>query len=384
MKDYSFWTRKLLNQIKAGGHDISSEVERAFLHTPRHLLLGSFYKFVAEGVQRIEYDPKGPKETDLSLIYSDSSFATVVKNGNVLSSTSQPSLMAIMLEALELRNGLKVLEIGTGIGYNAALIYEIVGRNQVTSIDVLPELIEQTGKLLIGAGYTGIKLKAGDGYFGDLENSPYDRIVATVGCPDISPCWVEQLKPSGILLVPLTHSGWQPLVKLRKEDNVISGKVVSYSGFLPIAGTLAEDNVGFFKEIQLPSNKYRKVKLPSQIENAHDAINMWATAFPTAFYFFLSIRDHRTFWSLKPRGYGLHDELRGTLIVEPQSRAMFLCGEESLVDDLRSYYEEWLALGKPEPSRYRIELRPREANARRKRNTLGVIRKYYEEIVSLS
>ena len=117
--------------------------------------------------------------------------------------------MARMLELLALSPQLKVLEIGTGTGYNAALISEIVGeQNLVVSVDIQEDVITQTQRLLSDAGYPNINLVLRNGFYGVQEQAPYDRIIATVGCFDISPYWVNQLSTSGLMILPLHHGGW--------------------------------------------------------------------------------------------------------------------------------------------------------------------------------
>lgn len=116
------------------------------------------------------------------------------------SSTTQPSLVADMLELLELTRGVRVLEVGAGTGYNAALLAELVGDQRlVITVDVAEDVMAQTRRLLAGAGYPGITVLCRDGFDGVPERAPFDRIVATVGCADISPHWAEQLASENLL-----------------------------------------------------------------------------------------------------------------------------------------------------------------------------------------
>jgi protein-L-isoaspartate(D-aspartate) O-methyltransferase len=156
----------------------------------------------------VRHDPASPRREQLELIYSDEALVTRFIDGMPASSTSAPSLVARMLEFLGLGEGTKVLEIGAGTGYNAALMAEIAGdQDLIITVDVLDDVAEQTRRLLAGAGYPRIRVLARDGFDGAKEEAPFDRIVATVGCSDISPHWTGQLAEDGAMLVPLEHPG---------------------------------------------------------------------------------------------------------------------------------------------------------------------------------
>ena len=129
-------------------------MERAFRTVERHRLLETFYHRGAEGTRTLEHDPGHPRRDHLMLIYADTVLATRHIGGRPASSTSQASLVARMLELLDLGEGMKILEVGAGTGYNAALLAEIVGDQRlVVTVDVLEDVVDQTRRLLAGAGY---------------------------------------------------------------------------------------------------------------------------------------------------------------------------------------------------------------------------------------
>jgi protein-L-isoaspartate(D-aspartate) O-methyltransferase len=156
--------------------------------------------------------------------------------GLPVSASTQPAMMAIMLRQLGLGPGHRVLEVGTGTGYNAALITCMVGSQEsVVSIDVIPELIEQARANLTAARYAGVRVVCGDGAVGAPDYAPYDRIIVTTGAWDLPPEWWARLRPGGRIVLPLSIRGIQLSVGLDNAgDHLVSGSACrcSSSGWL--------------------------------------------------------------------------------------------------------------------------------------------------------
>lgn len=166
----------------------SASVEAAIRRTPRHLFI---------------------PDVELDQAYADNPVYTKTDAaGASISAASQPRIVAMMLEQLAARPGERILEIGAGTGYNAALIAAMVGdAGHVTTIDVDADLVDGARRHLTAAGVGNVDVVLGDGARGHPGAAPYDRIIATVGAWETPTAWLEQLAPDGRLVVPLRLRG---------------------------------------------------------------------------------------------------------------------------------------------------------------------------------
>jgi protein-L-isoaspartate(D-aspartate) O-methyltransferase len=212
----------LVDRLRREGFIQSAAVEAAFRAVPRHLFV-----------------PAVPLET----AYSDVHVVTKEHDGQAISSSSQPSLMALMLDLLEARPGLRVLEIGAGPGYNAALLAELVGAaGEVTTVDLDNDIVEGAQAHLAAAGYERVRVVCGDGAEGYAAGAPYDRVILTVASSDIAPPWHDQLAPSGRLMLPLTIApglGGQYVVAFERAGDHLESVGACRCVFMPLRGMLA-------------------------------------------------------------------------------------------------------------------------------------------------
>lgn len=148
---------------------------------------------------------------------------------------SQPYVVALMTEALKLKASDRVLEIGTGSGYQAAVLAEIA--SEVYTIEIRKNLAEKSEKLLKNLGYKNIKTKHADGYFGWKEYAPFDAIIITAAANHIPIPLIKQLKEGGRLIIPLGSTiYWQTLTLAVKKKGELDVQQITSVAFVPMTG----------------------------------------------------------------------------------------------------------------------------------------------------
>jgi len=146
---------------------------------------------------------------------------------------SQPYIVALMTELLKLKGDEKVLEIGTGSGYQAAVLAEIA--KEVYTIEIVRPLHERSKKLLEELGYRNIFTKCGDGYNGWPEHAPFDAVIVTAAPPEVPQPLVDQLKPGGRLVIPVGEF-YQELVRITKTPKGLKRESILPVRFVPMTG----------------------------------------------------------------------------------------------------------------------------------------------------
>ncbi len=185
-----------------------ARVLEAMLKVPRHL-------FVGESLQHKAYD-------DMAL---------PIGNGQTI---SQPYMVAVMTELLELKGDERVLEVGTGSGYQAAILAELAA--EVYSVERVEPLAVKARERLEGLGYDNVHIMIGDGTEGLPDKAPFDRIIVTAGTPEVPVPLKEQLADNGILVAPVGARFSQQLIRLRKREGGITEEHHTPCVFVPLVG----------------------------------------------------------------------------------------------------------------------------------------------------
>lgn len=201
----------LVDKLVRRGYIESDNVKKAIRKVPRHL-------FVPEEMKERAYvDSPQP-----------------IGQGQTISA---PHMVAMMLEALDVKTGQKILEIGGGMGYHAAVLGEMVGEEgDVYSVEYLESLAKSGRKKLKKAGIDNVHLIIGDGSSGYENEAPYDRISVACGAPNIPKPLIEQLKENGKILIPVGGQRYQNLIKGTKKANSIEKENLGGVLFVPLKG----------------------------------------------------------------------------------------------------------------------------------------------------
>jgi protein-L-isoaspartate(D-aspartate) O-methyltransferase len=276
----------------------------AFRATPRHRFLDRVFQYSRKSERWREIITRDPDREELRIVYSDRALITHLGSergqptGIPTSSSSQPSLMAQMLEDLQLSPGQRVLEIGAGTGYDAALIAHMVSPGKVISIDVDREVLSEAWDHLRGFPDRHVELKHADGRHGYKEAAPYDRIMVTAATLDIEPDWLEQLADSGLLLAPLSLApGLSYLVRGGVSNGIFHGRLTRAAYFMTLR---AEDETGAFEvQPEIPRGEWNKIPAPWSrwFDRRRLRINWVGFIQSLAFYGWL-------------RGFGLHYQVQ--------------------------------------------------------------------------
>ena len=206
---------RLVASLVRGGEIRTEAVREAFLRVPRE-------EFVRPEDRRDAY-----ADTPLP-----------IGEGQTISA---PSMIAIMLEEAEFQPGERVLEVGTGSGYHAALLAALVGPANVTSIERIAALAARGRRNLDAAGFPEVLVVTGDGSLGYPERSPYDCIMATAGAPHLPPSWARQLSGHGRIVAPVGDSPYAQdlLVARRRRDGGLDIRRGTACAFVPLVGAQA-------------------------------------------------------------------------------------------------------------------------------------------------
>lgn len=261
------------------GQDLDPEWRAAFRAIPRDTFVPYFFTPLTDRPGWRLVEPPDPEwdrrvwsnDPLITQLDGDDRLADAARSGEPVigvstSSSSAPSLMALMLQALDVRDGHRVLEIGTGTGYNAALLCHRLGAANITSVDVDPGVVARAHTRLADLNYAPT-LIATDGSAGDASRAPFDRIIATVAAPSVPAAWIDQTRDGGKILFPLdlrNCGGLLPLLTV-DHDRAEGHFLPDYGGFMPFRQDRPDTALRAFREIDDHLGTRSETPLPADI-----------------------------------------------------------------------------------------------------------------------
>lgn len=322
----------------------------AFTEVPRHVFVPMFHRHDGSTVDRARPDQH---EEWLTAVYRDESLTTqlvtIPGNGLVVptSSSTRPSLMARMLGMLDVADGQSVLEIGTGTGYNAALLSHRLGADRVASIDIDPTLVQTAAAALKEAGYDP-SLTAGDGARGWPEHAPFDRVIATCAVPQVPGAWVGQLADRGVIVTDVRAETSTTLATLTKV-----GPDTAHGRFHPVPGHF----MWLRAEAGNPLSSGGAVDFVFDFRGARESRSALDPSIlddpDFGFALALHVPDITgSYRRLDPDAHILRTGDGSWAQVEAATRRTTQAGARSVWDEVEGAARQWTAVGRPQRSRF--------------------------------
>ncbi|WP_410648630.1 methyltransferase domain-containing protein [Amycolatopsis sp. cmx-4-54] len=347
--------RRLVEHLLAEGVLHDARWMTAFRSVPRHVFLPRFFVPSANGWAAVE---SGDDEW-LRRVYSPDVLVVQLDDdsglwerarylgaqpGTPTSSSSQPSIMAIMLEELRVADGHRVLEIGTGTGYNTALLCHRLGSGLVYTVDIDPELVDAARKRLAEIGYAP-SCVAADGAEGFPAGVLYDRVLCTCSVSSIPPAWLAQTMPGGLIVTTLNRPIGGGLVRIVAGEGATGhGRVLARDGrFMPLRAHRFKSSKALEGDVS-----WRPTRLPMGV----------LTEARNRFEFFgglhlpgvTAARAGQSTTLVHPDGSWMRHRQRGNEFEVAEG------GPRRLWEIVEAAHEDWLGLGEPGRDRFGLSL----------------------------
>lgn len=356
--------QKLMTEITARHPNLDEAILTAFQATPRHHFVRQFYSWPSNELIRVD---KNNLETHLPLLYANRAlllFKDQEKEWN--SPISQPSLVLEMIGKLQLKTGHNVFEVGTGSGWNAALMAQIVGKSgSVYSTDIIPEMVASAQEVCQELGLDSVKLFAQDGGNGLPKGAPFDRIIFTVGTHDIPWALVDQLREGGLMLVVIQNpgGGGDSLFLLEKRGNQLNSLEAEPCSFVSMQGISENPDISPIDRSSwsswetLRTQKIRQVPyywggkgLSDFIYRTEGVRSFLGIVEPRFRLFVFSEGEDKG-------GFGLVASDQQSAVIAT-SKAITAYGQHDLTDQMLDLIREWVTQGMPVPTNFRLEIYP--------------------------
>ncbi|MGH4017722.1 MAG: methyltransferase domain-containing protein [Pseudonocardiaceae bacterium] len=369
--------RRLLDELAAVGC-LAPEWRPSFLSLPRQLFIPDTVWVPNDGEDLPLVALHRAQDPDrwLELTYANDYVVTQVDDGHpgpdprrwtATSSASMPLMVAEMLAALDVHDGHRVLEVGTGTGWNAALLAHRLGADQVTSIEIDPDVATRARKALSDAGFGGVTVITDDGALGYPRDAPYDRVIATAACQHIPYPWVEQTRPGGQILTPWANPYFDGgLVALTVGDGgAACGRIVSRSWFM----WLRQQRVPRDPLSDIVCPEEQRAELPSTWTDVHPhhvvgdygaqlAISLRVSQCRHLYSPFDEGEGNGMLWFIDPWSRSWASLTHTTPDASDGEFQVQQFGPRQLWDEVETAHRWWVDAGSPDADRWRFTVTP--------------------------
>lgn len=344
----------------------------AFREIPRGTFVPHYFAQTPELSGWVLVEPSNPQWAEdvysnkflITQLNGDDSLTDKARKGHVVnglstSSSSMPTLMALMLESLDIHDGNNILEIGTGTGYNTAILCHRVGADKVTSIDIDHGLVDNARERLAALGYLP-HLAVLDGNAGCAEHAPFDRIIATVAVPTVPSSWIAQSEPGGVILLPLHLNNCGGLLArlIVHPGGIAQGHFLpDFGGFMPLRSLRGHDAADYaFRTIDDTQGDIRPTDMPPEL----------VTQDKNAFEFFAALVVPGSGWNYLTFIPSNGDPIETWLA---QQDGSWVChttkdgahtvrqgGPARIWDHVETAYHQWHRIGQPTRERFGLTI----------------------------
>ncbi len=354
------YREKLVEHLRKEDYLHREDVEKAFLSIPRENFIWSIWKKVNGEWKSFPVSKNNLSDELAKEIYIDWSIPILVEGDEIVSSSSQPAVMSVMIEEADIREGDKVLEIGTGSGYNAAILNQIVGKSgKVVTIEINDTVYNLAKAAFKNTGLSDdIILLKRNAVEGAPEHAPFDSIIVTTSTPEIPHTWFDELKAGGRLIMPYVVRGSEILLKLIKlNDYILSGEGIHYVVFSRLKGVSATKHFPLFKN-EFISLKEIIDEYGVEDSSLTKAFSNLSQRDRQDFAFFLSTHCENSFSMLtedEKKVYGIiKEEGSGMGVVAVLDKKVIKWGAHAAYFEFKNILDKWKELGKPGLKDYKI------------------------------
>jgi protein-L-isoaspartate(D-aspartate) O-methyltransferase len=358
---------QMLDRLASSG-ELSSAWSEAFAAVPRH-------RFIPDTIWLTDHDGlvplhrrEDPQEW-MRRAYASAAVVTQVDDGRpagpgergcyISSSASQPEVVALMLTALDAEPGMRVLEVGTGTGYNAALLGHRLGTRNVISVEIDPDLANHAHRSLTATGYP-VDVITGDGALGYPPGAPYDRIISTAAVRHVPRPWVMQTRPGGTIVTPWGtpyHNG--ALVSFTVHgDGTAVGHIVGSVAFMRLRNQRFRATIDDERYDETTARHTHTTVAPYSVASDYDASLAIGMRVPNCTNVYVPAgtgSDHARLWFVDPT-----TESWANVVHRPgaEEYSVHQRGPRDLWDEVETAYRWWRDAGRPDAARWRITITP--------------------------